>query len=730
MVYNSCVSDEIRPNFLTCPAVPELSPPKADSNSELVDVEHPETETVPVTEAPSRTNLLPIEEAPVAQAEVQPPTSSRPVLTPHPLRKLVLVISGLIIGVGILGFAAVVYGAVYLGGAVSNLKASAQAMREDVDRRDFISAEEELPAFNVALTRLSEGVDHLRSLREWPVVGRDIRTLEHLMEIAETLTAGVDQTVRAASGFEQVLESVGLLERGIDGSIVSGRPFAALSPSEKEEILSRFASLLPELRQAREKVKLAASLWTDLPAEARQSSMMAPIASYGARLPELTQRADQLISFLELLLPLVGHPSENRYLVVLQNSDELRATGGFLGTIGYVRVKSADTKEMRFDDVYAIDNPVSGVWKDVPPAPLAKHLGVPAWFLRDRNWSPDFPTSAEDMMKTYLAERALKATGTTDYLDGVIAFTPEFFEDLLRFTGPVTAEGKTFTAENFFDQLQYDTEQGFLNQGIPVEQRKDIVLKLGDELFKKLMQQSTDRLPVLLDLLTDNLAKKNAMFYLRDPRTRSLLDARGWTGRAAGTPSDYLWVIDSNLAALKTDGKMVKEVKYGVDLSTGLATVTLRYRNTVQAITWRYTRYRDYVRVYVPEGSELISTEGAMAKDKNQSGGRVEPGTVDVFKDLGKTVFGAFWALEPGETRELRFTYRLPPRVLEAMRAGGGYELLVQRQPGNQSRLTLDHALGKNVRAAEPPEAQAQFGDQRYQLSLPLDRDRTFRVRF
>lgn len=68
--------------------------------------------------------------------------------------------------------------------------------------------------------------------------------------------------------------------------------------------------------------------------------------------------------------------------------------------------------------------------------------------------------------------------------------------------------------------------------------------------------------------------------------------------------------------------------------------------------------------------------------------------------------------------------------MLEKIRATGDYDLLVQRQPGNNARLTIDHALGKNVRAAEPPEAQAEFGDQRYRLTMPLDRDRTFRVRF
>lgn len=689
------MSDDLRPNFITCSIVPELPAPEESLHPPIL------LEEVPVHTA------LP-EPEPVLQL---PPPAQR-----RALRRIIIGICISIVCLAILFFGTVVYGAVRLGGIVSDLRTSAQLMRTDIERRDFVAAETQLAPLRDALARLSEGVGRLELLRNAPIIGRDIRTLEQVLEIAQTLSVGVEQTVRAASAFEAALQSVGLVERGLDGSIVSGRSFGDLSPQEKEEILSRFGKLLPELRAAREQLKLAASLWTDLSIEARQSSMIAPLASYGARLPEITARADQLVSFLDVLLPLVGHPTENGYLVVLQNSDELRPTGGFLGTVGYVRVKSADIKEMRFDDVYTIDNAVSSTWKVEPPAPMKQYLAVPSWFFRDRNWSPDVPTSAEDMMQTYLAERALVSSSTVDRLDGVIFFTPEFFEDILRFVGPVTVSGKTFSADNFFDQLQYDTEIGFYAEGISVERRKDLVIQLGDALFKKLLQQSTDRLPTLLDLLDNNLAKKNAMLYLRDARTQSLLHARGWTGRIASAPGDYLWIIDANLAALKTDGKMEKDARYSVDVTTGLATVSLRYRNTVRQIDWRYTRYRDYVRIYVPEGSELISTN-------NQ-------GPVDVTNELGKTVFGTFWSIEPGETKELRITYRLPPALIDTLRTSGDYSLLVQRQPGSNLRLTLDSAFGKNIRSATPPEASSEYGDRRYRLTVPLDRDRSFRVRF
>jgi hypothetical protein len=200
--------------------------------------------------------------------------------------------------------------------------------------------------------------------------------------------------------------------------------------------------------------------------------------------------------------------------------------------------------------------------------------------------------------------------------------------------------------------------------------------------------------PGLLDLGVTALERKDVLIFDADPTVMKLVDARGWSGRVKATDTDYLWVIDTNLAALKTDGVMDKEIRYAVDLTSPdgpTATVKLAYTNTNTKIDWRYSRYRDYVRVYVPEGSELVSSNGAMQTDKNKAGGKVVPGMVEVYRDLGKTVFAAFWAIEPGESRTLSFTYRLPTPVADALRLGA-YRLLVQKQPGSKARLTVDAA--------------------------------------
>ena len=47
------------------------------------------------------------------------------------------------------------------------------------------------------------------------------------------------------------------------------------------------------------------------------------------------------------------------------------------------------------------------------------------------------------------------------------------------------------------------------------------------------------------------------------------------------------------------------------------------------------------------------------------------PGVIDVSQEHGKTVFGSFFSVEPGETGSLTITYKLPVSVGQASRVSG-----------------------------------------------------------
>lgn len=664
------------------------------------------------------TNLLQTPEEPHASAVEE---------TPQKTRRASCWFVGFLLLVFFAAFAPLVYGGTILALAGRDLNDTISRARSHIAARDIDALDRDAGALTRGLAEWRRGLAATAWWKSAPWVGPRIMAADGVAAAGGQIIDALRPLLGAARALQDAAASVGLSGAGVDLGVAPQKTFRDLSKEEKRVILARLQESLPALRETRDKLTIAREAWNRVPREELIAPLRDALEPAATRLFALTEELNQSVSLLEIGIPLAGYPRTRTFLVLLQNADEIRPTGGFIGTIGLVQPDSGEIGHIDFGDVYALDKLVIGKWKDVPPDPLKRELGVNAWYLRDANWSPDYPQSAARIMDVYERERSMAGLATTT-LDGVIALNPDFFRALLHLTGPIKINGKTFDEENFFDELEYDVEQGFLAEGKPVLQRKEIVSQVGDALADHLLRLPASRWPKLLTIISRSLERKDILLAMREPSLMSLMDARGWTGRIKAAPQDYLMVVDANLAALKTDGVMEKNISYQTDytnLAGPMATLTLTYRNMNRDFSWRYTRYRDYVRVYVPEGSELLFSEGAMLNDRTKTGGRVIAGNTDVFRDLGKTVFGAFLAIEPGETRTLRLTYRLPSFA----NAEDPHTLVVQRQPGANTRLTLDLNFGKKVVSASPSEDPEEHGDTRYRLMTTLDRDRSFEVR-
>ena len=116
------------------------------------------------------------------------------------------------------------------------------------------------------------------------------------------------------------------------------------------------------------------------------------------------------------------------------------------------------------------------------------------------------------------------------------------------------------------------------------------------------------------------------------------------------------------------------------------------------------TRYRTYLRLYVPLGSKLISSQGAeIATPRSE-----KPGTVDTFEELGRTVFGAFKSVEPGTDESISFTYELPSNIIHDNK----YELLLQKQSGIPSlAVTLNLNLPQHIEFLTHLDTLKKAGD-------------------
>ena len=105
--------------------------------------------------------------------------------------------------------------------------------------------------------------------------------------------------------------------------------------------------------------------------------------------------------------------------------------------------------------------------------------------------------------------------------------------------------------------------------------------------------------------------------------------------------------------------------------------MTITYKNPQSQDGWLNSVLPTWVRIYVPKGSTLITSEGLEAKE-------------DPYEDLGKTVFAGFFQLRPEGVSKVTFQYKLPFKVSKE------YHLLIQKQPGTDGFL-YTVKLGKHT---------------------------------
>lgn len=614
------------------------------------------------------------------------------------------------------------------GSRGKNALADAQSAAE---RLDFVAARADAATAHDAFLDAHDRLTVLKPFSVLPPARPSLEALDGLLSsgvAASSAAIGVFDVARDVFAAVTDTESVaGTLTPLPDPSTI----FKDLSVEEKRRILAAFAASGSRIADADARVSEALTAFDRIPASQLQGSFATTLLPLRAKLATAHEALSAVAPLAAVAPALLGYPDAKRYLFFFENDTELRPTGGFLGVYGAITVKDAAIAEMRTDDIYALDGPSEKSPRPAPPAPIAKYIGVDKWYLRDANWSPDFPTSAAIMEKFYREEAAVAYGGKPlPPTDGVAVITTKFAEDVLRLTGPITADGTTFTADNLVEELQYQVEQGFVREGIAFHARKNIVGTLVSQVAARLMAMPVSRLTDALDVVQRNFKEGHILVSAKDATLAREIAVRDWGGALRPVTGDYVQYVDANLAALKTDQVMERSLRYSIVPAGGSyeGRIAMTYRNK-GSFTWKTTRYRTYARAYVPAGSQLIEVLGAMENDKIKDPAR-RKGKADVTDELGRRAFGAFIAVEPGETRTLEFRFRLAPSVIADIRAGK-YGLYVEKQPGTEANgLTLDLDIGKKLKDATPAEDRKDWGDSQYRMTTDLRTDRSFSLTF
>jgi len=433
------------------------------------------------------------------------------------------------------------------------------------------------------------------------------------------------------------------------------------------------------------------------------------------KLPVANASLKSFLDYSQIFLDVLGYNGPRKFLFLFQNNQEMRATGGFIGSYGILDISNGRVKKLFVDDIYNPDGQLKA--RIIPPEPIQKMSAV--WTMHDANWFPNFPTSAEKVSWFYE-----KTGGPT--VDGVIAMTPNVIQDLLEITGPIKMPeyDTTVDAKNFIEKTQYEIEVDYnKEENQPKKFIADLMPKILDKVFntKEALQMMH-----VLSVLDKSLDEKQLLLYSKNFNVQKLISEENWSGEILNAQKDYLSVVNTNINGFKTDGVIDETIEHRSEIQddgsiVDTVSITRKHNGGNKKYDWWNKVNGDWLRVYVPEGSKLLEASGQTREfvspplDYKTLGFKKDPQvevnevSTQVDEETGtraydenhKTVFANWVYVSPGEQAKITYKYILPFRLnFDSLHhPADSFSTLFQKQSGSMgSKLISEIKLPENMK--------------------------------
>lgn len=402
---------------------------------------------------------------------------------------------------------------------------------------------------------------------------------------------------------------------------------------------------------------------------------------------------------------LLGFEGKKTYLVMFQNNMELRPGGGFIGSYGLLTLNKGRVESFKIHDVYDADGKLS---KHVePPFQLRRYLGSEHWFLRDSNFSLDFPRNGATAAQFLEME-------TGDRVDGVVAIDTSFLKNMLQAIGPVAVPDykETVTSDNFYLMTQTHAEKDFFPGST---QKKDFLRALANAMLLKLSEGKDLSYRALAQQVGTSLLEKHVVFGFKDAGLQNVytvnnLSAALWDGRKQETNGflDYLGIIDANLGGNKANYSVRKSIDQTTQITTNGAVdtkVTVTYVNSNRKGSTFGGDYRNYVRFLLPSGASIqsVALDGQTVQTTQAISNPTEftkknfrpPEELEVEQTTqeGKVLVGMLVNVPTESTRSITITYTVN-KAIDLDNSSFSYDLRLFKQAGTIAdpyRITLSY---------------------------------------
>lgn len=367
-------------------------------------------------------------------------------------------------------------------------------------------------------------------------------------------------------------------------------------------------------------------------------------------------------------------------LVLIQNSHELRATGGFIESVGLLRFDSGKLVSSQFTSSYELDELLDG--KVDPPEDLPRFLGENQWYGRDVNWDPDFVTTAKNAAWFYEKQ-------TNNHVDVVAALTLPAISALLDEIEGVSLDDGTLLHGTNLSTWITESQKKLTH----TQSTQPLLAPVVALMLEKIQTLDQDNLSGVARTLGTSLEMSQIMVSASKPEISASLASLGWSGSVlspvcpavlsqAQCVVDTLYVNESNVGINSANAQVSRTQTHTISFAADkiLHTHQINYVHSGQTTSWPGGVYQNYVRFYLPLDASLTKT--------TQDGVVIDDAHIYQTKSQNKNLIGFLVRIQPGSSSQVVVEYNEinPVSIQQALT----YAFLLQKQPGiTQAPLSL-----------------------------------------
>ena len=380
-------------------------------------------------------------------------------------------------------------------------------------------------------------------------------------------------------------------------------------------------------------------------------------------LAELMRYYHKAETYLPVVKAFLGSGEDRTYLFAAQNSSEIRASGGFPGAMGMVRVKNGEIIVEDFLPVTGMIN-FYGSWRTGITYQEATLFSD--WFYapRDADFCPDYERVGPIWAIAHEEELG-------ERVDGVLSATPAIVQRLIDVVGDIElSDGSVLTGDNATRVLEYDLYYNYMGRGDNTSVGNEITNELFAEAAKTVVERMTSSIDAqsalkLLEVLVKSAEDRTLMLWLADEEEQAAVRAAGLDAGldrdpanphagiyiSLNNPSRLGWFLDMEPQITELERHEDGSRVYSVTLAL-TNTMTQEEIDTASGYITGYPRgiFTGLLHLFAPAGGtiENVETTGNLRF------------AYDEYHDL-QLAYAKNIYLNPGETVTITYTLTTAP---------------------------------------------------------------------